>query len=408
MSVQVPKGYKQTEVGVIPCDWSIESIGGVSRKIMDFRGRTPKKLGLDWGGGDIPALSAGNVKMGYIDFSQECYLGSEDLYKKWMVHGDVKKGDIVFTSEAPLGNVALIPDEKKYILSQRVVLLQVDLSKINNEFVYHFLKSDKFQKNLQENASGSTAKGIKRKVFEKLLIASPPLPEQQAIAEALSDADALIESLEQLIAKKRQIKQGAIQELLTGKRRLPGFSGEWEVKKIDEIADCLDYLRIPINDSERRKIQGDYPYCGANGILDYIDKYCIDDDVVLIAEDGGYFDEYATRPIAYRMKGKFWVNNHVHILKSKSNFDQLYLYYSLVHKNILPFLASGTRAKLNKSEMSKITIHQPINKVEQTAIASILSDIDSEIASLDSRLAKARKIKQSMMQELLTGRIRLI
>ncbi|MBU1701582.1 MAG: restriction endonuclease subunit S [Candidatus Eisenbacteria bacterium] len=177
---------------------------------------------------------------------------------------------------------------------------------------------------------------------------------------------------------------------------------------IAEVADCLDNLRVPLNDVQRAKMKGDYPYCGANGVLDYIDRFCVDDSVILMAEDGGYFDEYMTRPIAYRMSGKFWVNNHAHILKAKREYDQDYLFYSLVHKDILSFLASGTRAKLNKSELNKITIRQPANKEEQTAIAVILNDMDSEITALDSKINKARQIKQGMMQELLTGRIRLV
>ena len=250
---------------------------------------------------------------------------------------------------------------------------------------------------------------VNKAVFSDSVIPLPPtLTEQEAIAEALSDTDTLIESLEQLLTKKRQIKKGAMQELLTGKKRLPGFSAEWQVKCVSEIADCLDNLRIPLNDSQRSKMKGGYPYCGANGVLDYIDRYCVEDAVVLIAEDGGYFDEYMNRPIAYRMSGRFWVNNHAHILKSKPAFDQDFLFYSLVHKNILSFLASGTRAKLNKSEMNKITVWQPNERAEQATIATILSDMDAEITALEAKLSKARQIKQGMMQELLTGRIRLI
>ena len=251
--------------------------------------------------------------------------------------------------------------------------------------------------------------GVNRNDLHEIVVTLPPtLAEQESIAEALSGADALIESLEQLLTKKRQIKTGVMQELLTGKKRLPGFSGDWEVKCISEITVCLDNLRAPLNDVQRSKMKGDYPYCGANGVLDYIDRYCVDDAVVLIAEDGGYFDEYMTRPIAYRMSGKFWVNNHAHILKTKPAFDQDFLFYSLVHKNILSFLASGTRAKLNKSEMNKITVWQPNERDEQTAIATILSDMDAEIVALETKLSKARQLKQGMMQELLTGRIRLI
>ena len=133
----------------------------------------------------------------------------------------------------------------------------------------------------------------------------------------------------------------------------------------------------------------------------------IDDDIILIAEDGGYFDEYAFRPIAYRMSGKCWVNNHAHILKAKGNFDQGFLLYSLVHKNILKFLASGTRPKLNKSEMYKIAILAPKEKAEQTAIANVLSDMDAEIEMLELKRVKYRHVKIGMMQNLLTGKIRI-
>lgn len=110
----------------------------ILHNIIDYRGRTPKKLGMNWGGGNIPALSAGNVKQGYIDFEQDCYYGSVELYTKWMKQGATRKNDIIFTTEAPLGNVALIPDDKKYILSQRTVLLQVREG-VSNVFLFHQL-----------------------------------------------------------------------------------------------------------------------------------------------------------------------------------------------------------------------------------------------------------------------------
>lgn len=201
--MEVRPGYKQTEVGVIPDVWETATTLGLSRQIIDYRGRTPRKLGMEWGAGDIPALSAGNVKMGFIDFSEESYFGSEALYKRWMTQGDVAKDDIVFTTEAPLGNVALIPDNKKYILSQRVVLLQIDPEKALSRFLFQVMLSEQFQRVLAEYSSGSTAKGIQRKQFEKLKLARPPLPEQRAIATALSDVDVLLSVLGQLIAKKR-------------------------------------------------------------------------------------------------------------------------------------------------------------------------------------------------------------
>ena len=249
---------------------------------------------------------------------------------------------------------------------------------------------------------------LPRDKFMEVPMAVPPPAEQDAIAKVLSDVDALLGALDRLISKKRDLKQAAMQQLLTGQTRLPGFSGEWEVKTLEESTNCLDGLRVPLNETQRAEMRGDYPYCGANGILDYVDDYVIDDDIILMAEDGGYFDEYEHRPIAYRISGKCWVNNHAHILKAKSGFDQAFIFYSLVHKNILSFLASGTRAKLNKSEMNKIGVPLPTDLSEQSAIATVLSDIDAELEAVEQRRTKTAALKQGMMQELLTGRTRLV
>ena len=234
--MEVMPGYKQTDVGVIPENWDVESMLGISQKIMDYRGRTPRKLAMNWGGGEIPALSAGNVRKGFIDFSAECYFGSEELYQRWMTQGGTEKGDVLFTTEAPLGNVALVPDGRKYILSQRTILIRCAPGKALNEYTFQLLLSEKFQRILLDYSSGSTAKGIQRRRFEKLQIALPKLEEQREIATALSDMDALLDGLDRLIAKKRAIKQATMQQLLTGQTRLPGFSEEWEVKRLGDIA----------------------------------------------------------------------------------------------------------------------------------------------------------------------------
>lgn len=216
-----PKGFKQTELGQIPEDWEITSIKNITRNIIDYRGVTPRKLGMQWGNGNIVALSAGNVKRGYIDFESECYLGSEALYNRWMTSGDTEKNDIVFTLEAPLGNVALIPDNRKYIMSQRTILLQLNHSKYEPKLIYQIFLSESFMNYISSSATGSTAKGIKRKTFEKLkLIIPAKLEEQTAIATILSDMDKEIQALQQRLDKTHDIKQGMMQQLLTGKVRL--------------------------------------------------------------------------------------------------------------------------------------------------------------------------------------------
>ena len=158
--------------------------------------------------------------MGYIDFEEETYFGSEALYKRWMSSGDAKRGDVVITTEAPLGNVALIPDDRRYILSQRTILLQINPERGVCEYLLQLMLSKPFQNLLSENSTGSTATGIQRRRFEKLEVFLPSVPEQTAIAEVLSDMDAELAALEQRLDKTRDLKQGMMQELLTGRTRL--------------------------------------------------------------------------------------------------------------------------------------------------------------------------------------------
>lgn len=172
--------------------------------------------------------------------------------------------------------------------------------------------------------------------------------------------------------------------------------------KISECCDILDNLRVPINDEIRQTMQGNIPYYGANGIQGYIDKYIFDEDLILLAEDGGNYEEYHTRPIAYKISGKSWVNNHAHILRAKQEFNQDFIFYSLVHKDITKYLNSGTRSKLNKSELEKIEIDFPETKGEEDKIAKILSTADAVLEKTQIAIAKYKAIKQGMLQDLFT------
>ena len=174
----------------------------------------------------------------------------------------------------------------------------------------------------------------------------------------------------------------------------------WTKVTIGECCDILDHKRIPINSEEREKIPGYIPYYGANGVLDYINDFIFDKDLILMAEDGGYFDEFATRPIAYRISGKSWVNNHAHILRAKKGYCQDFIFYSIVHKNILTFIKGGTRSKLNQAELRSIEINIPISYEEQLKISSILNKVDEAIGQTEKTIYKQEKIKTGLMQDL--------
>jgi type I restriction enzyme S subunit len=388
----VPEGYKMSEVGVIPVEWEVKSFGEICKVNQGLQIAIKDRLNhpVDNSKIYITIQYLNNGKdIEYINNYSDSVCCAEE--------------DVLMTRT---GNTGMVVTGVNGVFHNNFFKINLDKKQVDRAYVIYYLKANKTQRIILLKAGTSTIPDLNHNDFYSIRIPLPPLPEQQAIASALSDVDALITTLEQLITKKRNIKQGAMQQLITGKKRLPGFGGEWEVLALKETTDCLDHLRVPLNDAKRSKMQGDYPYCGANGILDYVNDYIIDNDIILIAEDGGYFDEYSYRPIAYRMVGKCWVNNHAHILKAKEGFNQNFIFYSLVHKNILRFLASGTRAKLNKSEMYKIEIDIP-EKKEQQVIAQILSDMDTEIEALEQKRDKYKAIKQGMMQELLTGERRL-
>ena len=370
--------------------------------------------------GELFIIFSGSTKNQYIQQSGRYFLidmgsvgknGQLIRTKKTNYDGDfLQEGDLIMPKVDIgggniIGKVAYIDANDMYVLADNVYALR--LLRGCPKFFSYLINRYETNNSIRSRVGGSAQLALPLKSVEIQDVPVPSQEEQRAIAEVLSDVDGLINALDALIAKKRAIKQATMQQLLTGKTRLPGFSGVWETKRLGEIADCLDNVRVPLNETQRATMPGPYPYCGANGVLDYVNDYVLDDDVILIAEDGGYFDEFLTRPIAYQMSGKIWVNNHAHILKAKSGYNQDFLYYSLVHKNIMPYLLGGTRAKLNKFEMYKIEINVPNDIAEQSAIAAVLSDMDAEIAALEQRREKTIAIKQGMMQQLLTGKVRL-
>ena len=178
-----------------------------------------------------------------------------------------------------------------------------------------------------------------------------------------------------------------------------GKFAAWVERTLDDVCVSLDNMRKPLNDAERQIMQGEYPYWGANNIMDYVNDYIFDETIVLLAEDGGNFNEYKTRPIANLSHGKCWVNNHTHVLKGKVGLSNQFLFYSLVHKNITGYVSGGTRAKLTKGEMLKITIGVP-SIAEQTKIANFLTAIDDKITHAQTQLAAVKQYKQGLLQQM--------
>ena len=265
-------------------------------------------------------------------------------------------------------------------------LLKTDIDKA---LLYCILKAN--EPKIMSLRVGTGLPNIQRKRLNSFEFNLPTSKvQQQHIILAFTSIDANIAALQSLITKYEAIKKATVNLLLEPK-------AGWKRMKLDEICMCLDNYRKPVNEVERAGMQGDIPYCGANGIVDYVNDFTIDDSIILIAEDGGYFDQYESRPIAYRMSGKAWINNHAHILKAKSDYCQAFIFYSLEHKDITPFITSGTRAKLTKGELSNIEIDTPSSFQEQRKIAEQITAIDNVLAAYKAQLEKARQLKAGMM-----------
>ncbi len=279
------------------------------------------------------------------------------------------------------------------------------------------------QERIHGIAIGSTVRGISLRELRGLSFHFPDPTTQRTIARILGTLDGLIERTEALIAKQQQIKQGLLHDLFTrgvdaqGRLRPPHSEAPelyhetalgwlpkgWRVERTEELADILDHMRVPVNSEERAGREALVPYYGANGLQGYIDRALFNEPLILLAEDGGNFDDYETRPIAYRIDGPSWVNNHAHILRPRS-VDFSFMFFSLEHKDIRKYITGGTRSKLTKSELQ--CIEYPVaGASEQTTIGSILNTQQAHLGELQRELIKYIELKTGLMQDLLTGRV---
>ena len=223
-------------------------------KIIDYRGRTPKKLGLSWSDTGYLALSALNVKNGYIDFNADANYGDQELYDRWMGDNHLHKGQVVFTTEAPMGNVAQIPNDDLYILSQRTIAFEVKHDLIIEDFLDTLLRSPKIFNELTSLSSGGTAKGVSQKSLSNLKVCVPAsLEEQSAIGSLFRTLDELLARYKDNLANYQSLKATMLSKMFptagqyAPEIRLDGFEGEWEKLKLREVVHTNPKSELPEN-----------------------------------------------------------------------------------------------------------------------------------------------------------------
>jgi type I restriction enzyme S subunit len=414
-------GYKQTEVGVIPEEWESTSVLGIASSSRNAIVGGPFGSDLvsnDYVDDGVPVIRGQNMGNRWVSGS---FAFVSPTKAASLEANLAHPGDIVITQRGTLGQVSLVPDAPypRYLISQSQMKLSVNREMADPLFFYYLFTGEQQQEYIRQNTIQTGVPHTNLGILRKIPVPRPPLPEQRAIAEALSDADALIGALDRLIAKKRDLKQAAMQQLLTGQKRLPGFSGEWEVKRLRQLAkiqrgasprpidspiwfddsSTVGWVRISdvtragmyLRETEQRLsllgVQTSRPVRRGSLIM----SICATVGWPIITE------------IDTCIHDGFVVFDHLRA-------DQRFLYYIL--KSIEPNWSrhgqTGSQMNLNTGLITGTEVSIPPTVAEQTAIAEVLSDMDTEIAALERRRDKTRALKQGMMQELLTGRTRLV
>lgn len=307
-----------------------------------------------------------------------------------------------------------------------------DQPNVDRNFLYYTLQS--IENSWSKHGQTGSQMNLNTGIINSTQVAIPlTAAEQEAIATALSDADALIESLEQLLTKKRHLKQGAMQELLTRKRRLPGFSGEWAVRALSDLFEfsggftasrdqlstdgfCyLHYGDIHTSNKSFIDVEAEFQEIPKLRIpLKKVSPASLLEDGDVVFVDASEDDDGTSKHVVIVNKGQvpFISGLHTIVAKSKAgSLDHLYRRYCFQTSAIkaqFRFFAVGTKVSgISKTNIAKVAMPVP-SLPEQSAIATVLSDMDTELAALEAKLAKARQLKQGMMQVLLTGQIRLV
>ena len=395
----VPEGYKMSEVGVIPEAWEVKMLGDVV-DFLDGRRKPIKDSDRAKMRGIYPYYGASGI----IDYVND-YIFDENL----ILLGE--DGDNILSRNSKL---AFQISGKVWINNHAHVLRPKSNTDIT--FLTEYLESP----NYELFNTGTAQPKLNKKVSSEIPILSPPLPEQQAIASALSDVDALITALEQLITKKRNIKQGAMQQLLTGKKRLPGFGGAWEVKKLGE----KDISAIdPDNLNSNTNPNYSFKYISLEDVEQGILKSyteCIFSSAPSRARRKVQKNDILFGTVRPNLKSHLFIKNNVADLICSTGFSVIrtnidtvnaefifhHLFANDIERQINTLLSGSNYPAINGCDVKSLQIPFP-PLPEQTAIAQILSDMDTEIESLEQKRDKYKAIKQGMMQELLTGKRRL-
>jgi type I restriction enzyme S subunit len=392
--VELTPGYKQTEVGLIPDDWDAKPLGSITTLMTNGFVGTVKDAYVDSDDG-VLYVQGYNVEENGFNFHgiKRVSLEFHAQHQK----SSLRVGDLLTIQTGDIGVTTVVTPSIAGANCHALVISRLEKRTSVPGYYCQYFNSERGRAAFKEIETGSTMKHLNVGDMVKLLVPSPPVEEQRSIAAALSDVDALLTKLDQFIAKKRDLKQATMQQLLTGQTRLPGFSGEWEVKRLGDVAPLQRGYDLPTTQIR----EGSFPVVYSNGILNHHQQFMVKGPGVVTGRSGTIGNVHFVDDNYWPHNTSLWVTNF-------NGNAAKFVFYLLGHLGLERFGTGSGVPTLNRNDVHAQRVAIPSSHQEQTAIASILSDMDAELAALESRRDKTHALKQGMMQELLTGRIRLV
>ena len=385
--MELKPGYKMTEVGVIPEDWKDAPLGGLAEIRMCKRIFSEQTNSS----GDIPFF-----KIGTFGRAPDAFI-SGDLYREYKrKYSFPKKGDVLLSAAGTLGRTVVYDGGDAYFQDSNIVWLDIDHEKITNEYLYQCYQTIRWA-----SPEGSTISRLYNGIIRKTKIPLPPTEtEQTAIAQALSDVDALLATLDQVIAKKRDLKQASMQQLLAGGIQLAGFGGKWLEVPLGDIVKPQKGQLI----TTKTIVPGDIPVIAGGKQPAYFHASANRCGKTITVSASGASAGY----VAFHAAPIFASDCSTISESEKYCIEFIYYALQLRQEEIYAAQTGGAQPHIQPKDLTPILIKIPEDVKEQAAIASVLSDMDAEITELEARRDKTRNIKQAMMQELLTGKTRLV
>lgn len=402
-------------------DWIKRPLLSNIEKILDYRGRTPKKLGLSWSGTGYLALSALNVKNGYIDFKADANYGDQELYDRWMGDNHLHKGQVVFTTEAPMGNVAQIPNDDLYILSQRTIAFEVKRDSIREDFLATLLRSPKIFNELTSLSSGGTAKGVSQKSLSNLKVCLPTsLEEQSVIGSLFRTLDDLLTSYKDNLINYQALKATMLSKMFpkagqtVPEIRLNGFDGEWEVQSLKKLASFSKgngYTKSDLVNSGNEIILYGQLYTNYQTVISMVNTFVLETREKSVISKGGEVvvpasgesAEDISRASVIEKSGVIIGGDLNIIYPDENKVDSIFLALTISNgsqqKELIKRAQGKSVVHLRNNDLEKVVLHYP-SMEEQRAIGAYFSNLDNLINFHQEKISRLETLKKKLLQDM--------